>query len=69
MMFYAIRILPLTQMLKPKPDSHFIQKLKLQRKLKNETKWTQNWYTDHSAYISDLEAVLEWLKILIAEGP
>ena len=42
MMFYAIGILPLTQMLKP--DSHFIQKLKLQRKLKNETKWTQNWY-------------------------
>ena len=67
MMFYAIGILPLTQMLKP--DSHFIQKLKLQRKLKNETRWTQNWYADDSACISDLEAVLEWLKILIEEGP
>ena len=35
-MFYAIGILPLTQLQMLKPDSHFIQKLKLhdQRKLK-----------------------------------
>ena len=43
--------------------------LPLARKLKNPEKWKQNWYADDSSCIAVFDLLIEWLKLLILEGP
>ena len=43
--------------------------LPLIRKLKKPDKWTQNWYADDGSCLSDFDKLIEWLKLLIIEGP
>jgi len=43
--------------------------LPLTRKLKYPEKWKQNWYADDSGCLAKLELLLEWLHLLIKDGP
>ena len=43
--------------------------LSLTRKLKNPDKWKQNWYADDSFCIAAFEALVEWLNLLLLDGP
>ena len=43
--------------------------LPLTRKLKNPDKWKQNWYADDSSCIAAFEALVEWLNLLLLDGP
>ena len=43
--------------------------LPLTRKLKYPEKWNQNWYADDSGCLAKLELLLEWLQLLIKDGP
>jgi hypothetical protein len=43
--------------------------LPLVRKLKNPEKWIQNWYADDGSCLGEFNNLIEWLKMLDAEGP
>ena len=67
MMFYAIGLLPLVRKLKM--GSSFLSKLIANSDLNGDISWIQNWYADDSACSADFQSILEWLKLLITEGP
>ena len=67
MLMYAIGLLPLVQKLKT--GSSFLEQLRLKEELDNEIDWKQNWFADDSSCIATLRAALEWLKLLVKEGP
>ena len=43
--------------------------LPLTRKLKNPDKWKQNWDADDASCIAAFEALVEWLNLLLLDGP
>jgi hypothetical protein len=43
--------------------------LPLIQKLKNPSKWIQNWYADDGSCLGEFKHLKEWLKLLTSEGP
>ena len=43
--------------------------LPLIQKLKNPSKWIQNWYVDDGSCLGKLKYLIEWLEFLSIEGP
>ena len=43
--------------------------LPLIQKLKNPSKWIQNWYADDGSCLGKLKYLIEWLELLSFEGP
>ena len=37
--------------------------------LKNPSKWIQNWYADDGSCLGEFKNLVEWLKMLLIEGP
>jgi hypothetical protein len=50
-------------------QAYAIGNLPLIRKLKNPEKWIQNWYADDGSCLGKIENLLEWLNLLMLEGP
>ena len=67
MMFYGVGLLPLARKLRS--DSNYILKLKEDSTLNKDSKWTQNWYADDSACVAELKSIIDWINLLLKEGP
>ena len=50
-------------------QAYAIGNLPLVKALKNPSKWIQNWYADDGSCLGELKNLVEWLKMLLVEGP
>ena len=50
-------------------QAYAIGNLPLVKALKNSSKWIQNWYADDGSCLGEFKNLVEWLKMLLIEGP
>ena len=50
-------------------QAYAVGTLPLVKALKNPSKWIQNWYADDGSCLGEFKNLVEWLKMLLIEGP